>query len=242
MIFGHADVVGTWKAEMPDTCLLLGPDSIGKRTLARHMLIQEYGAVLSESRMPTLARRGIVTNEAGFGAARHLQEASPGTVVVVVGEERSSLESAVQRVYRMKPLPYDDMCDLLAHSRLVPSPAVGTCAKHSRGQVKTAVAFYRTTDDRQLVPNILRATRTGDVNLLTTSVRGLRSFEAVVLWWTEAMTGQWNFFTAEESWDCHTNTLLMGQVAHAAAMAEQGVSPMIAGQLAFGETCRRMAR
>lgn len=242
MIVGHDEVVGTWKAQMPDTCLLLGPDSIGKFTLAQHMLREEYGCEFSESRMPIKARRGIITNEAGFEAAQHLQQRSEGTVVVVLAEDRTWAESAVQRVYRMSLLTHDNVCDVLQQKRLVPAPLIGGCALHARGQIKNAVAFHRTTDDRQLVPNILRATRIGDVNLLSTSVRGLRSFEAVAVWWSEAVTGQWNFYSPEDSWECHTSPALLEQVSRAAAMANVGVSPTIAGHLAFGEMCRRMAR
>lgn len=242
MIVGHEDVVGAWKAEMPDTLLLVGPDSIGKYTLAQHMLSEEYGCAFSESRVPIKARRGVITNEAGFKAAQYLQTLSPGMVVVAVAEERSWLESAVQCVYRMSPLSYENVCDVLNQKRLVPAPVIGGCAMHARGQVKNAIAYYRTTDDRQLVPNILRATRTGDVNLLSTSVRGLRTFEAVTLWWTEAVTGNWNFFTPEDSWECHTSKALLDQVARAASMASAGVSPAIAAHLAFGDMCRKMGR
>ena len=245
MIVGHAKVIDMWKSEKPATCLLLGPASVGKRTAALYMSQEVYGhsqTVQEPILEPLEGSLGYVVDGSDYEAVRGLLEVRGDHPVFIYTDEWSELARDVERVYRFGTLTRNEVMDVLTQSRLVPPASLTEASAHSGGQIARAVLHYRSDSSRQIVKNILKATRTGNLDFLSQSLQGLRSFYPVVVWWTEATTGQWSAYSEEESFECHTSPRLMEDVRHAAQLSALGCPVQVAGRLAFWSTCERQVR
>lgn len=244
MIVGHERTVSAWEKQTPLTCLLIGPDSVGKFTAAQYMAREVYN-------MPFVLPYGSETAYAGdycqivhasdYAHAQRVLDTS-GSAVFVIAEDDTPLKFSVEQVYHFGLLSEHEVIDVLSQRSLVPALSVSDCAAHSHGQIKNALRHYKTNDSRQVLLNVLKATRTGDLNLLTHSLRGLPSIYPVVTWWVEATTQQWNVYSEEESWECHTSKELMRDIENSLHLVSQGCRVFAAGWLAFGPTCERMSR
>jgi hypothetical protein len=231
-------------AEKPETCLLLGPASVGKRSAALFMAEKVYKcstAVQNAVSEPLAGQVGFVVPGDDYDAVHGLLQVRGNAPVFIYSDEISPIQQEVDRVYRFGTLAYTEVIEVLTRNRLVPPSSMAAAARHSGGQIAKAVSYYKTDSSRQIVYNILKATRTGNLDLLSQSLQGLRTFYPVVVWWTEATTGQWNHFTEEGSYECYTSPALMEDIRHAAQISALGCPIQIAGRLAFWKTCERQA-
>ncbi len=227
MIIGHERVREALEANLLPATLIAGPRSVGKRTLARHLVTHhEVGAYdlshLSVLTVEAVRRMKPFMSTAPFGAFRlaliDLDEASnqaqnallkvleepPATARFLLTASRAVLPTIASRCqkHRLGYLTQDEVTQVLI-SLGTPADRARKAAMFSGGQVRPALDGDRRAEtQRANVTNLIKAIALGDTDGFRDvfSTWDTQSSELLTTWFTEAITKQWLIFTAEEAY------------------------------------------
>lgn len=231
-VVGHTPVVRALRAHLPPVTLLLGPPSVGKWTLARHLA--EHHRINPADRSPwpdglgiDAARRVIAfVSTAGFGPVKLVTarldatstaalnallktlEEPPPTARFILTASQPTLPTITSRasVYRLGTLSVDELTAVLIAQGVRPD-AAPRAAILGRGQVRPALAAHGNESARAAVLNLMRAVATADAQLFDRTVRSwdTAAQELLTRWFVEAVTDRWALFTEADSFGLHHN-------------------------------------
>lgn len=223
MIAGHGSIRRMLEENLPHASLLTGPDSIGKRTLAWHV-VQHWGvpeyAVLQVS-LDAAAARTVVQFAGSAMPARPfkvaildltgaseqaqnvllkvLEEPPPGIRFILLSSRRP-LPTIVSRcvVYRLGLLSDESVAGVL-QTLGVPPEAAQRAAPAGRGRVAPALeaAVADDTRARGVVSAVLKAGVAQDSEVLELAFRNWESevhTRLLAQWAGEAATGRWQVY------------------------------------------------
>lgn len=253
MIVGHESQRDQLEQALPPVTLLLGPESVGKMTLARHLAVLHAPSQLDRLQLDRLTvdgareisqwtrgrpqgalrvillRLDAAVSEAALNALlKELEEAPPHVRFILVSAV-SPLLTIMSRsqVHRLGVLSDDEVARVLHETAGMDEATAARQAKHARGRVRPALAAGEFGKARAKVLSVLKAIADRDHSLLD---RALRSWDAdahYLLWdWlTEAATGRWHIFTP----------------ADGSGLAKSDARALIARLSAAGESRSRLA-
>jgi replication-associated recombination protein RarA len=227
VIYGHEDARRQLERGLRPVTLLMGPDSVGKWTLAEHaaryhraipaevIRAQELSAdQASDIRMralraplgpirAVLIRVDRAKSETALNTLLKILEEPPAPVRFILTASTPPMPTIVSRstVVRLGLLSDADVERVLVQSMGLAEDIAARLAPLGRGQVKRAADADSSSNSRQLVVALLKAAATGDAALADRASRSWDD-EAHDLLWTwafEAGSGRWRVFSAEES-------------------------------------------
>lgn len=222
-VYGHDAVAAMLREHLPQVALLLGPSSIGKRTLAEHLAdfhrIPDSDRFITPNPLSIAAARGVISfvGTRPFGAFKlvigRLDDASrpalnallktleepPPSARFLLTCTRPTLPTVMSRchVYRLGLLTTDQVAAVLVQRGMSPD-AAGKAAAVSRGQVSNALRQRASGREEALA--VLKAVADRDGVAFTAAFRTFdeAAAEHLQLLLTEAATGNWlNYRTAD---------------------------------------------
>lgn len=221
MVIGHQPHERALRAHLPAVSLFVGPDSVGKTTLAfqlvrahdadlmrfQHLTV-ETARTCSEAAMmaPPRDLRVIMLDLDGASESsltvllKALEEAPPTTKFILIASELP-MNTIVSRcsVFSFALLSEDDVAEILERKKFAPAEARKLAAL-SGGQIQTALKFADNLDAKVTVLSALRAIRERDSKAL----------DGLAIKWAdphtellsqlcrEALTRRWRVFQAAE--------------------------------------------
>lgn len=229
MIIGHAATVMTLQAHLPPVTILIGPASIGKRTLARHLAdwhdiptcdrMECTSALMSETARSVVefARRApfghtrlsIIPMDGASTAAQNILlktlEEPPDTATFILTATASVLPTVQSRaqVFHLGLLTDEQVVQILSARGMSPE-AAHRAAVIGMGQVQPALDADTTeTAGKTLASNLLGAVAEHDAQeferLCTSAVTG-EIRQLVKILLMEGITNRWRIF---ERGECH---------------------------------------
>lgn len=226
MIIGHESTVKVLERSLPQVTLIQGPVSVGKRTLARHLVqhwnIKAYDlfttpGVLSIDQVRAL--RSFVI-KAPFGKWRlvvlHLDDSSgqaqnallkileepPRTVKFLLTASTAPLATVMSRCekYQLGYLSTVEVSKVLISQGMTPAQA-GRAAKNAGGQVKNALlldsnATAQKANVVEMMQSIASGNRDGFHRALNTW--DTEASMLLTVWFTEAISQRWLTFERGE--------------------------------------------
>jgi len=226
-VIGHDSARAELERHLPPVALLLGPCSIGKTTLATHLIAHHrchwsmyYGSTLSaglarEIVQSAPTRRSmldirIIDLDGSTEAAQNillkvLEEPPPHCRFILVAsrEPLATITSRAQ-VYRLGLLTDEQVAQVLHKNAGIGEHAAAMAAARGRGQVAPAVAAAEDSEADRVTSAVALAVRAATQGSLGSSAlsQALRSWteeHTVVLrrWATEAASGRWVIFTQD---------------------------------------------
>lgn len=245
---GHEQVRLLLEADLPPVTLLLGPASIGKRTLAEylrraHRVHDADHLALAEPLTVAAVRAALVfAGTAPFGpfklitgrldgasgealnAALKILEEPPDTVRFLLTSTSRTLPTVMSRcqVFRLGLLTSAEMYPILiAHGV---SPAVARrLAQRNIGQVKPALRVVDGADDpaRAVVVGLVQSLAQRDHDMFDRAMR-VWDDKAMQLFWCwvhEATLGTFHIFGPDDMFGFDQSTHALGKLAEAASLA-----------------------
>jgi DNA polymerase III delta prime subunit len=225
MIVGHEAVRGELESSLPAVTLIIGPPSIGKATLARHLLqfsgpcwSTDYGNLTAGlarqivegapvRHKPTDIR--IVDLDGSTEAAQNillkvLEEPPPHCRFILLASS-APLVTIVSRsrTFQLGLLTDEQVAAVLMENCGVRSEhEARMAAARARGQVARALAVVGDSESQRVssvVATAVRAASSSDLNSLDLALRNWTPEHTVVLrrWAAEAVTGRWVLFSED---------------------------------------------
>jgi hypothetical protein len=223
---GHVEVLAKLEAKLPRVLLLQGPESVGKRTMLLR-LIETHGFkpadflwrekldVAAAHDVRAFAQRralgpagklvGLRLDHASDAALnmllKTLEEPPPKFSFALLATSRP-LETIVSRAerYNLGLLSEAEMRDVLL-KRLGMAPDLARrAARLGRGQVSRALATDTRSASRMMVMSTLKAVADGDPIAFEVATRSWdeEAHDLLLVWITEAVTGAWALFSADD--------------------------------------------
>lgn len=225
MIVGHEAVRGELESSLPPVTLLIGPPSIGKATLARHLLqfyspcwSMDYGQLTAGlarqivenapvRHKPTDIR--IVDLDGSTEAAQNvllkvLEEPPPHCRFILLAS-RQPLATIMSRsrTFQLGLLTDEQVATVLMENCGVSSEhEARMAAARARGRVAQALAAVGDSESQRVVSVVataVRAASSSDGNAMDLALRNWTPEHTVVLrrWAAEAATGRWVWFSED---------------------------------------------
>lgn len=181
--------------------------SIGKLGVDDARELQRFAAHAPVGRRKMGLIRLDGATEPALNALLKTLEEPPPTISFVLTTANGTLDTVMSRshIVNMGLLDDEDVRNILVHRLGLDPSLAARAARRSRGQVVTALKSIEEDSSRALVLSVLKALAEGDEALLekVATNTGRRWDEAASSllnrWVTEAITGQWQVFTPEES-------------------------------------------
>lgn len=256
MIVGHAAAQKVLVQELPSACLLIGPPSIGKRTMVNHYL-RHHGILVPDTTKPVLnpdtareLHRFFAT--APFGkrkvAVLNLDRASPASVNVLLKllEEPPPSASFLMiasisplltiqsrsTLLRCNYLNDDEVYHVLVARFAMPPEEAQQAARMSGGQISRALESSDLMTSKSPVLSLLKASAEGNEPLFYSALVkwGANEHQLLKAWSVEARTGRWQIFSSEESFGLAAKRNIIERVNKA---LRTGARPRIAAKLAL---------
>lgn len=224
MIVGHEAIVRRALAERPPVSLFLGPRSVGKETVAEHLLVEwgvDPGDTLRVEALNVFSARmllhfastaathdrkaAIVHLHGAPSAAIHillktLEEAHESTDFILIAEE-APIATIMTRavVYRFGLLTEAEVATILEGRNFRPEDAL-RYARASRGQVSEALAIANGREAKHVVMLAVKAFRELDAAALEEAAREWTDQHTALFatWCRESLTERPRIFSAEE--------------------------------------------
>lgn len=224
MIVGHETVVTELEHDLPPVTLLLGPESIGKAAIARHLAVYHNPATSSHAyyeRLTAGVAREIVeqapvrraglfirvinldsSTEAAQNILLKVLEEPPPHCRFILTASRVPLLTILSRsrTYRMGLLSSVQVAEVLMQNG-VSKPEAGKAATRGRGQVAPALLSVDRESSRitSVVAAAVRAATEGTAVTVDMALRNWTPEHTRVLerWATEKANGRWVHFTPE---------------------------------------------
>jgi len=241
---GHATVRQQLERELPPVALLRGPRSVGKWTLAMHLVehhrIARVDRFLHDGPLGVLTVRAIIdfvgiapfgkrkisvltldgASEPAFNALLKVLEEPPVTarfVLTAAGPLPATVLSRAQ-IYQLGLLADAELRQILI-AQGVPAGTAVRAGALGRGQVDVALYAARGQTDRYrtTVLTLLRALATHDHELFDrvfTSDWEEPCRELLWRWVTEAVSGQWSLFGPADGCGLHTRREQLHQMVY----------------------------
>ncbi len=228
---GHEDVRRELEQRLPPVALLMGPESIGKRTLTDYLL--EYHKIKSGD-----SRRDYCLTTMGVRDYRNFCETAPrGQYKVVIlrldGAHAIALNALLKvleeppptarfllissgptlptimsrsEIYRMALLSDVEVSQVLVQQG-IPDGVALRVASFGRGQVKHALESRVNETAKATVISILKSISEKDKDLFDRTMRDCddAAIRLLVCWIREALTGRWLVFSQQESYNLLRN-------------------------------------
>lgn len=223
-VAGHRTVVENLVAHLPPVALLLGPEHVGKKTVARHIQITHTSSPLDRlwvskltaetastiirytSYAPGVSPYRIVVacidgaSPGALNSLLKLLEEPPPTARFILVASRAPLPTIRSRsqVYPCGLLSDAEVEQALVAHGLDPVLAARQ-APLGCGQVRPAIETVPRS--RAAVVTVLRAALSGDGQMLAGALRTWDSDcqQALQVWCTEALSGRWRMFSSSDS-------------------------------------------
>lgn len=239
---GHEQVRAALQKELPPVTLLLGPASVGKRTLAEEIVAHhQIGEVLSfyegvsmdeartirsflseaVSSRVVVIRLGPVRPEVSHLLLKTIEELQDGRHVIFLSERRP-LPTILSRawVYRCGYLSDQEMAQVLFDLDISPAN-IPILVARGRGQVSMALESLDVEIEKAPVTALLRATVSGDEVMFAKIVSRMQDRHLYLLrvWASEAATGMWRLFGPDESFGLQPYASGVGRALESKARA-----------------------
>jgi DNA polymerase III delta prime subunit len=235
-VIGHDSVRRQLERSLPSVALLRGPRSVGKRTLAEH-LVEHHGFAKADryvvdGALTIHAVRGVCAfvATAAFGPAKFvlldldeasepalnallkpLEEPPPATHFMLTASRPlpATLLSRC-RIYIMGPLPRDALHQILLQQGLTPT-AASRAAIIGCGQVERALRSVGADQHRDVVVELMKAVAAHDQELFDRTVRAFAddARDLLIIWLVEALTHRWILFSEAEMFGLHHDRKLL---------------------------------
>lgn len=224
-MIGHDTVRGALEANLPPVVLLRGPDSIGKRTLAQHVLTS-HGCLPCDSRLvSTLSaeasrdlkqfmayapygscKSAVVeldgASEMSLNSLLHVLEEPPVFAHFMLTASRRTLPTIESRcqTFNMGLLTQDQLRQVLITRGMSPEAAQSS-SFGARGTVKDAMRAENSEEGRSAVLSVLKAVADQDEERLIAALQAWSDESHALLkqWVYEAMTGKWRIFSLTDT-------------------------------------------
>lgn len=225
MITGHSLVQAALSYPLPPVTLLLGPESVGKRTLAEHAA-RHHGVkpcdIIRIDKLDAPTARNVLRYAATWpqgpfkmiilrldGASDHslnillkVLEEPPDSIrfILLATEPPIPTIMSRSRVCRCGLLTDAEVERVLRESGMDPVVAA-RLAPHGHGHVRRAMEADATGQAKGIVLSALKAVALRDTDLLDRAMRRWtdEAHEALMQWAYEASSGIWRMFTKAES-------------------------------------------
>ena len=225
MVVGHQFVRAALERNLPPVVMLKGPPSIGKWTLAEH-LVGFYGGLLLDqvkieylsidaarelrqvmSRSPLSGQKYAIVrlDRASAGAMQallKLLEEPPSWARIFLISSGRVLDTITSRAqtFPLGLLPATEMAKVLAEIG-IQEPQLSNLVSMSRGQVAPLLEVGSVDKSRHAVLAALKALQEGDPDLLdrTAQTWGAQEHALLRRWCSEAATGRWGVFKAADT-------------------------------------------
>jgi replication-associated recombination protein RarA len=225
-MIGHDAVRAELERHLPQVVLLRGPVSVGKRTLADH-LIRHHGVAEHDVRrvdkltadvardlrsfvcVAPMGRRKVViidlddASETALNVLLKTLEEPPPWAAFLLTAAHPTLDTIASRAmtYRMGLLSEEQLFLVLTGRLGMEQKAAERAARLGRGQVDAAQAVGETDANRARVLGALKAVKDSDPDLLDRVLSSWTEVDHELLgtWAAEAMCKRWRVFSADES-------------------------------------------
>lgn len=223
MIVGHETARLALESDLPPVTLLLGPKSIGKTTLARHLAGQPGQNAIYYEHLSAGVARSIVqgapirytkidvrvidldnSTEAAQNILLKVLEEPPPHCRFILVASRAPLLTVLSRarVYRLGLLTDGQVAQVLEQSGVAHGMEAQQAAVRARGQVAPALAAAGDREASRITAVVAAAIRTaveGGGSTLEMALRNWTPEHTAVLerWATERANGRWVYFTEE---------------------------------------------
>lgn len=223
---GHDAVREALEAALPPVVLLRGPASVGKRSLAVHLLRHHgvakvdtriVGRLSAEtardirdwaSRAPAGTRKVAVIRLDGASDAslnillKTLEEPAPtmGFILTATGPTLDTITSRAS-TYPMGYLSPAELTTILVARLGMDAKLSGRAVLLGRGSVRPALASVQPEPERAWVLGVLKAITDRDAELLDQALSSwdTAAHDLLKAWAIEATTGRWRAFTGTEA-------------------------------------------
>ncbi len=256
MIVGHDKVQAAFKQGLPTTALLLGPASVGKRTLINHY-VRKHGIFPSDAVKPVLTPETARDLHRFFGTAPfgpskvailNLDRASSASLNVLLKllEEPPKASSFLMfatnaplltiqsraMTLRCNYLSDEEVYQVLVARFAMEPQDARTAASLSGGQISKALESPDIMTTKSPVLSVLKATAEGNEPLFYNALTkwGAQEHKLFCTWAIEARTARWSVFTPEESFGLTKDSKLIERINKA---LRTGARPRIAVKLAL---------
>jgi hypothetical protein len=257
MIIGHERWMEQLTRELPPVTLLKGPPSIGKRTMARHLLkahgalpadTQEIGQLstakaheLRENmgRAPFGPIRGTIialdnAPERALHALLKTLEEPPARTATLLTTSQQTMLTVESRsaTFALGALSEAEIAQILM-TRKGKDPATALrLAAAGGGRVRPAMEAADLMTRKSPVLSLLRAAATGDTDLFHAAIKswGPQEHELLQRWALEAATGRYATFTAQETFGLARDPATPRRIR---ARLVTGARPKLAAKLAL---------
>ena len=224
-IYGHVRALTELERELPPVTLLLGPRSIGKRTLAEHLVRHHHvpDAEVQYLLLTADRARGVLrfceiapmsgvlkvlvlnletASEQAQNILLKVLEEPPPAVRFLLVSSRAPLSTIMSRarVYKLGLLTDSEVLAILLERGVDPDDALYAAAC-GRGRVAPALSALQETEEgrvRSLVAAAVRAARDRNDSIMDTVMRNWSDVHTQWLraWAAEAASGRWVVFGA----------------------------------------------
>lgn len=213
---GHGEVLRSLSTYFPDVTYFVGPESVGKWTVAEHLRRQysihnddtlrihklspqALGELAQFARSPAVASSTkLVIIEVERDASALLPYLVPTSFVryIVISENTLSEVRDRAATFYFRYLTRNEVAKVLVEKYDFDPELAMEFGNKSGGQVKTAVEYSEAENDFALVRKALTAVRTKDVELLEECAKDWSDFTTNLLtvWAEENNAGRWRVF------------------------------------------------
>lgn len=260
-MIGHEEAREALERELPAVTLLLGPASVGKMTLAKHLVehhggnqtstlsfdelrvddarqVRSFAAVRPSSALKfVVARVDRATEEAMNALLKVLEEPPPYLKVILTAARRPMLTiESRAHVVRLGLLREDEVRDVLVLLGIQVSEAERL--SRGRGSVAAALAERDSDAERSDVRSFVRALSIGDEHLAGLVIPKFDDKRIALLgrWSLEARTKRWSVFAEAEAFGLQSQPAVLDAVDSA---LRTGARPVITARLVASTAMRR---
>lgn len=259
MIVGHERVVSALSAHLPPTTLLQGPHGVGVSSLSAWLAHhhgykpidvvggpQRLDSALAEEIIAACQRRPVGragrlvrasldgASSQSVNALLKVLEEPPGRTKFILTASSEPLLTIRSRchVYRLGLLSEVELATVLIDRLGYDEHRAYRLAAAADGTVDSALRMDRMEGSKTVILSALRAVHEDDVDLLGNALRNFDDDAVWMLrkWSTEARTGRWGLFTAEESYGLDKDTRGVDAVR---AIVSTGGRPRLSAALAL---------
>lgn len=264
MVIGHTRVVSGLERHLYPVTLLVGPPSVGKRTIAEHVAAHHgaaTGDVSQVERLDADAARWVIRLSGVFaqGPLRVVIIRLDGAQENAANILLKSLEEpppALRFILLAPKLPYPptltsravlSRCGFLTDREVAKVLQLGGmdpasaawAAPYGHGQVRPAMEADTLSSIRGVVIAALRATAAHDMETLERALKRWddAAHDSLIRWAYEAASGKWRFYSRADSAGLDDGDFPYRLLV--AASASRQVRPRLAATVALEEECMR---
>lgn len=237
-MIGHSAVRGALEANLPPVVLLRGPDSVGKRTLAEHVLsghgclpcdfrtVNNLTAETSRDLKQFMScapyghcKAAVVeldgASEMSLNSLLKVLEEPPAFAHFVLTSSRHTLPTIESRaqIYRMGLLSQEELRQVLVSRGMAPEAAAESSSR-ARGTVKDAMRSESSDEARAAVLSVLKAVADADEERLIAALdKWFDESHALLKQWVyESMTQKWRLFSLTDTFGLASDPVMLRQM------------------------------